>query len=148
MINATATRTILLADDDKDDVFFLKRAVERADPQITVVGVEDGQACVEYLTGEGDYKDRAKAPVPDLIVLDLKMPRKSGHEVLRWLREQPHLRTVPVVVLSGSVIPEDQLDSLREGALSYYSKPSDFEQLVAIIKQVCSVLKQSVAVGN
>src|SRR3954464_3285420 len=107
-MSTTLPRTILLADDDRDDVFFLKRAVERVEPNSTVIGVEDGQACLDYLTGDGDYKDRGTAaPLPDLIVLDLKMPRKTGHEVLRWLRQQPQFKTVPVVVLSGSVIPED-----------------------------------------
>jgi len=143
MMNTTAPRTILLADDDKDDVFFLKRAVERIDPTSKVFGVPDGQECVDYLSGEGDYSDRAKSPYPDLIVLDLKMPRKSGHEVLRWLRQQPQLKAVPVVVLSGSVIPEDRNESLREGAIGYFSKPSDFEELVAIIKQVCARLQQA-----
>jgi len=95
---------ILVAEDDENDVFFLRRAFLKAGLANPLVAACDGQAAVDYLEGTGVYADRKSYPLPGLLLLDLKMPRKSGLEVLTWLRERPELSQIPVVVLSSSVL--------------------------------------------
>src|SRR5438874_13730859 len=93
---------ILIADDDQNDVFFLQRAFKKVGLEHELVHVADGQEAVDYLNSGSAPGDGKKHLVPDLMLLDLKMPRMTGFEVLSWLRKQPDLRGMPVVVLSGS----------------------------------------------
>ncbi len=97
---------------------------------------DDGDVAVKYLSGIGKYKDRAAYPVPDVVFLDIKMPKRDGHEVLRWIREHPRLKNLPVVMLTGSLQPSDVDKAFELGVTSYLQKvscPAEFGQAVRII---------------
>jgi CheY-like chemotaxis protein len=94
--------TILLVEDERNDVFLLQYAFEAAGIANPLRVVEDGQEAVEYLGGAGKYADRDQFPMPCLVLLDLKLPVKSGHDVLRWIQRQPALKALVVIVLSSS----------------------------------------------
>src|SRR3974390_1629721 len=106
---------ILLADDSEDDRFFIRKAIGQ-NPRFVLVGeVQDGEEAIAYLSGKGNYGKRAEHPFPDVLLLDLKMPRKTGHEVLQWLQTQS-FEQLRVIVVSGSVLPEDITKSTALGA--------------------------------
>ena len=94
------SNTILLVEDEENDVFFLKHAFEEVGVLNPLRVAQDGQEALDYLSGRGEYADRERFPLPCLILLDLKLPRVMGFEVLQWIREQPALKTLIVVVLS------------------------------------------------
>ena len=126
---------ILLAEDDPNDVFFFGRALGKLGfPPAGLQVVNDGEAAVAYLSGESQYADRKLYPVPSLIFLDLKMPRKTGMEVLAWLREQPARTSLPVVVLTSSKHSLDIEEAYRLRANSYLIKPVRVEELVEILR--------------
>src|SRR5882762_2599317 len=93
---------ILLADDNEDDIVLIQRALNKAAVHYPIHVVRDGEEVIAYLKGEWAYADRNKYPLPDLMLLDLKMPRKDGFEVLQWIRQQSDLRTLRVIVLTSS----------------------------------------------
>src|SRR3954465_4483180 len=93
---------VLIAEDDENDRFFIEHAFREAAIQNPLQLANDGQAVMDYLAGVGDYADRNRYPVPCLLILDLKMPRKSGWDVLRWLRNESVLHRLPVIVFSSS----------------------------------------------
>jgi CheY-like chemotaxis protein len=130
----TERRTVLLVEDDPDDVLLTQRAFRKLGSQIPVHVVGDGEQAVAYLEGQGSYADRASHPLPDLLLLDLKLPRRSGFEVLEWLRRQPGLRRLPVVVLTGSREITDVDRALDLGANSYLTKPVGLDALVEIVR--------------
>jgi CheY-like chemotaxis protein len=125
---------ILLVEDDPDDVLLTQRAFRRAGAKAPVRVVNDGEEALAYLGGEGELSDRDRYPLPDLILLDLKLPRCSGFEVLTWLRAQPGLRRIPVVVLTGSRETPDVNRALDLGANSYLVKPVRFEALEEMVR--------------
>ncbi len=122
--------TILAVEDDPGDVFMLERAVKRAGIANPLVVVRDGEAAVEYLAGNGIYADREKYPLPTVMLLDLKLPRRSGLEVLAWLRDQPGLKRLRVVVLTSSRESPDVNRAYELGVSSYLVKPVDMASLV------------------
>lgn len=126
--------TILLVEDNLDDVALFKRAVQKAalDYPLQVVG--DGEAAIAYLSGVGGYADRTHYPLPRLVLLDLKLPRKSGHEVLEWLRGQPQLRRLPVVVLTTSREISDINRAYDQHVNSYLVKPFSFDGLMDMVR--------------
>ncbi len=103
----SSTCTILLVEDNQSDVFLVGRAFHKAKVPHLLQVVEDGEQAVAYLSGAGPYADRSRFPLPLFVLLDLKLPRKSGFEVLEWLRRQPAIRRVPVVILTSSDHLED-----------------------------------------
>lgn len=119
---------ILLAEDDENDVFFFKRAVREAAIMNELFVARDGQEVIEYLCGTGEYSDRERYPLPCLLILDLKMPRKHGLEVLAWLRSQAAWKNLPVIVFSSSAQPEDISRAYDLGANSFVVKPISVEQ--------------------
>jgi CheY-like chemotaxis protein len=125
---------ILQVEDDENDIFFLGNAFQEAKISHPLQVVRDGQAAIEYLSGTGKYTDRSQYPLPCLVLLDLKLPRKMGLEVLKWMREQPHLQTVPVIILTSSSQPTDVEAAYRLGASSYLVKPSGVYELFELIK--------------
>jgi CheY-like chemotaxis protein len=115
--------TILLAEDEDDEAFLLQRALKKAAIPNPVQRVKNGDEAVDYLSGTGGYSDRIKYPLPILVLLDLNMPKRSGFEVLEWMRKQSGLQTLAVDVFSGSSRPEDIEKALRLGANLYLQKP-------------------------
>ena len=128
------SRSILLVEDDPNDVLLIQRAFRKIGSEVPLLVVEDGSQAVAWLSGEGELADRDRHPQPDLVLLDLKLPRFSGFEVLQWLRAQPGLRRLPVVVLTGSREPSDVNRAFDLGANSYLLKPVGFDGLLAIVR--------------
>ena len=128
--------TILVADDDQNDVFFLRRAFQKSGVSHAVIHVSDGQEAIDYLQGEANYRDRARFPVPALVLLDLKMPKVDGLEVLRQVKGDETLKVIPVVMLTSSREETDLVKSYRLGANAYVVKPVGFEQFADAIRQV------------
>lgn len=126
--------TILLVEDDPNDVLFLKRALRKNEITNPVSVVSDGDEAIEYLSGGGVYADRLTYPFPKVIMLDLKMPRRGGLEVLEWLNAHPTYQVIPTLVLTSSKINEDVVRAYGLGANSYMVKPSNFEDLQRMIK--------------
>jgi CheY-like chemotaxis protein len=124
----------MLVEDNEDDAFLMKRALKAADIEEPLLVVEDGQQAIDYLAGRGAYADRERYPLPTFIFLDLKLPYKSGHEVLAWIRNQSTLSEIVVVVLSSSNQPSDLEEAYRLGANSYVVKPPATEQLVSLAR--------------
>ena len=132
----TTEATVLLVEDNPTDVLLIQRAFDKARLVNPVHVVHDGDAAVAYLTGEGEYVDRRRHPLPVLILLDLKLPRRSGLEVLAWLRAQEGLRRIPVVMLTSSQQPPDVAAAYDSGVNSYLVKPVEFDALLDMLKTV------------
>jgi CheY-like chemotaxis protein len=127
---------VLLADDDPNDVFLIQRAFQKTNIANPLRVVRDGEEAMAYLGGQDQYADRQLHPLPVLLLLDLKMPRKSGFEVLRWLRQQSGLKRLPVVVLTSSNQNPDINKAFDLGANSYIVKPGGFDSLVEMVKNL------------
>ena len=125
---------ILQVEDDANDVFLLQRALAQAGVRIPVQVASDGQMAIDYLAGTSPYDDRVKYPMPGLILLDLKLPRRSGREVLEWLRARPNLRRVVVIVFTTAQYVGDVGLAYDLGANSFLVKPADFSQYVDIAR--------------
>jgi CheY-like chemotaxis protein len=126
--------TILMADDDADDRTLTKEALEEGRLMNELRFVENGEELLEYLRKQGKYAPPTDAPRPGLILLDLNMPRKDGRAVLKEIKSDPDLRTIPVVVLTTSKADEDVYRSYDLGVNSYIVKPVTFEALVDILQ--------------
>jgi len=120
---------ILIADDDVEDQVFMKRAFKKAHSINNLAFVNDGEELMQYLRQQGKYGD---APLPDILLLDLNMPKKDGREALQEIKGDPDLRHIPVVVLTTSEAEEDILRTYRLGANSYIQKPVTFEKMVEV----------------
>ncbi|HEX7862796.1 MAG TPA: response regulator [Verrucomicrobiae bacterium] len=127
---STTDQAILLVEDSEDDVFLMKRALKGAKIKNSLIVVEDGQQAVDYLGGAGKFADREKFPFPAVVFLDLKLPMKSGLEVLEWIRQQPGLENLVVLVLTSSSEPSDLKRAYALGANSYLVKPPTADQLL------------------
>lgn len=128
--------TILMADDDPDDQLLVQDAFEEVHLNNQFAFVSDGIELMDYLHRRGDYADLAGTPLPGLVLLDLNMPKKDGREALREIKEDPVLRTIPVVILTTSSAEEDILRTYDLGANSFIVKPVTFDKLVEIIRKV------------
>ena len=127
---------ILLVEDDANDALVARRALERAGVTAPITHLQDGEEAINYLAAYTPFHDRAKHPLPSLILLDLKMPKLSGFEVLSWLQSRPELAKIPVVVLTGSMLPADRKQAQNLGAVGFEVKPVEFEQIVAIAQNI------------
>jgi len=125
--------TILIVEDNATDVMLIRRAFTRLKIANPVQILGDGDRAVEYLAGNSAYADRARFPLPALVLLDLKLPRRSGLEVLEWLRRQDGLRRLPVVMLTSSRQSHDVNRAYDLGANSYLVKPVEFEGLEVML---------------
>jgi CheY-like chemotaxis protein len=132
----TRLPTVLHIDDDPNDAELLRAATRRVETSFQLQSLEDGDQAMAYLTGHAPYTDRETYPQPALILLDLKMPRMGGFEVLRWIRGQPQLKEIPVIMLSGSELKEDVQQAYQAGAHFYMVKPLGFDALVAFIQKL------------
>ncbi len=127
-------RSILLVEDNEDDAFLMQRALQEAAVANPMLMVEDGQQAIDYLSGAGKYADREKFPVPAVVFLDLKLPYKTGHDVLTWIRQQKELEGLVVIVLTSSAEPSDIKKSYSLGANSYLVKPPTSQSLLDLAK--------------
>lgn len=129
-------QTVLLVEDDENDVFFMQRAFQDANILTPLNVVTDGRQAIEYISGKGEYSDRQKFPLPCLILLDLKLPYVLGLDVLKWLREHNEFDTIVVVVLTSSKQDADIEKAYQLGANSYLVKPPDADQLLEMVKRI------------
>ena len=127
---------VLLVEDDPDDVFFLQEAFEKAGMAGALRVARDGEEAVAYLMGSAAYADRKLHPLPSLVLLDLKLPRKSGLEVLEWRRGQAGLERIPLIVLTSSQSDEDMRRAYELGANSYLVKPISSEAQLNMVKAI------------
>jgi CheY-like chemotaxis protein len=126
---------ILLVEDNEDDAYLALRAFRKSKVQNEIVRVGDGVEALEYLFCQGAYADRP-AGLPEVVLLDLNMPRMDGLELLRRLRADPVTKNLPIVVLTSSSEDQDVLRSYNLGANSYVRKPVNFEQFVEAASQL------------
>jgi CheY-like chemotaxis protein len=128
------TPTLLLVEDDPAEARLLLRAMNKANLPAHVHHIKDGDEAIAYLTGEGTYADRGAHPLPQLVIMDLKLPRRSGLEVLRWIRQQESaVARLPVVMLSSSHHGVDINQAYEYGVNSYLVKPETSDQLLSIV---------------
>jgi CheY-like chemotaxis protein len=127
---------MLLVEDDPNDILLIQRAFAKACLVNPLKVVRDGEEALNYLSGSGEFADRGRYPLPSLILLDLKLPRKSGLEILQWLRQQPNLKHIPVIVLTSSKESSDVSRAYDLGANSYLVKPVGFEGLLELVKSI------------
>ena len=126
--------TFLIVEDQQDDVTILKYALLKTGLHNPLKVVENGREAIDYLSGTGMYTDRKKYPMPSLIFLDLKLPIVNGFDVLQWIRKQPDLAPLVVVVLSASSTEADITKAYRLGAHSYVVKPASLELFLETLK--------------
>ncbi len=138
---------IMITDDDPDDRLLAKEAFEENRLENTLIFTEDGEDLMNYLYGKGKYEGKSN-PIPDLILLDLNMPRKDGREVLIELKKNQQFKRIPVVVLTTSKSDEDIVNSYDLGVNSFITKPVTFESLVEVIRNMGNYWFRLVSLPN
>lgn len=129
-------KVLLVAEDDENDALLLQRALRRAEAAFRMVRVANGEELVDYLHGRGPYQDRATYPLPDLVLLDLKMPKMDGFDVLRWRQQTESVHRLPVIVFSSSTLDRDISQAYRLGANSYVVKPMRSDALDGLVRSL------------
>lgn len=127
---------ILLVEDDQNDVALIKRALKQSEITNPVFVVGNGDEAISYLLRHEPYSDRIQFPYPDVILTDIKMPRKNGLELLRWVKENPMYRVLPTMVLSASSDAQDIKQAFYLGASAYFVKPTKYSDLVSLMKRI------------
>jgi CheY-like chemotaxis protein len=128
--------TLLHVDDEANDLVLLRNAVEMARLDWRLLRATHGAEAISYLRGDPPFSDRDQHPLPSLILLDLKMPFKSGFEVLQWIRQRPETRWIPVVVFTSSNHQEDVQKAYECGANSFVVKPVSLGELIELLKAI------------
>src|SRR5687767_4767420 len=126
--------TVVIAEDNDDDITLRERALEAIACRHEVRIVRNGQELLEYLQGKGQYEDRDKFPFPEVLLIDLNMPRVSGMEVLQWLKTHPECSVLPTIVFSSSNMDSDIKRAYALGASAYFVKPIGFNELMGILR--------------
>lgn len=127
---------ILLAEDDENDIALFQRAFRQAQIKNPLQIVRDGEEAIAYLQGDGKFADRAQFPLPTLLLLDLKMPRKSGFQVLQWVRQHPTLKALRILVLTTSSDMRDVNMAYELGANSFIVKSLDIQTFLELVSQI------------
>ena len=124
---------ILVAEDDENDRFLLERAIAKTGAKHEVHMVTNGQEAINYLQAEGEYRDRTRHPFPNFLILDVKMPIRSGFEVVQWLRGHEECSVIPTTLFTSSARPEDIKKGYVLGANAFFTKPHNLEDLVKLL---------------
>ncbi len=132
---------VLLVDDSSDDRFFLRIALKRSEKLVVIGELQDGDESMSYLKGEGKFGNRLKYPFPDIMLIDLKMPGKTGFDVLEWLMTEK-MNDLTVAVMSGSWLAEDISKSRSLGAHAYFKKSSEKEEQLKMIAEIEMLLEK------
>jgi len=128
---------LLVAEDDEDDRFFIERAFKKGGAgRLNFVG--NGEEVIDYLSGAGKFSDRRQFPYPDLVLLDVRMPRLDGFSVLKWVRNQEAYHTLPVIMWTSSDDKRDVARASEFGANSFLEKPFSVDELVTMVQAMCS----------
>jgi CheY-like chemotaxis protein len=130
-------QTILLVDDSKIDLVLMGAAFKKANCSNPLQEVHNGEEAIAYLKGEGPYSDRNKFPLPAVMLLDLNMPKKNGFDVLAWVRAQPVLKRLAIIILTASMRIEDVERAFDLGATSFLVKPISLNTLAAMLRCLC-----------
>lgn len=130
--------TLMLVEDNRDDAYFIVRAIQKICPALSIAQVSDGEAARQYLAGEGEFSNRGRYPLPNLILLDIKLPRMNGLDLLEWIRSVPDHVKLPAMILSSSDEPQDVARAERLGVLEYHLKPVDPSGLERVAKSICN----------
>jgi CheY-like chemotaxis protein len=130
----TNPQTFLLVDDSEDSLFLLRAAFEMAQCQHPLQQAHNGEEAIAYLKGEGAYADRDKFPLPAVMLLDLNMPKKNGFEVLTWVRAQPGLKRLAIIILTASIRPNDVARAFDLGATAFLVKPGNLDNLATMMR--------------
>jgi CheY-like chemotaxis protein len=125
---------ILLVEDEENDALLVQMAFKKNEIPNPVRWVRDGLEAIAYLNGEGNFADRELHPFPGVLILDLKMPRMTGLELLAWIRDHPEFRVIPTIIMSASQLDSDVEKAYALGANTYMIKPSAFDDLARIVK--------------
>jgi DNA-binding response OmpR family regulator len=128
-------KSVLVADDSHNDFLVFQLACRKAGWPHKLFRVHDGEEALAYLKGDPPFADRELWPFPDIVVLDAKMPKMNGFELLMSLRERADI-LVPIVMLSGSIVSEDKSRALRLGAADYLTKPAETSEMVALVQSL------------
>jgi CheY-like chemotaxis protein len=128
--------TVLLVEDELNDIFLVKRAFKMANLETPLQVVTDGEEATHYLSGKGKYADRKTHPLPGLIVMDIKMPRMSGFDVLEWIKHDGRLRRIPVIIVSSSDRSQDIDRAYELGANAYMVKPVNFRAVERLFESI------------
>ncbi len=127
---------ILHVEDDPAHRLLVKESLINHSVTNKVIEMEDGQEAIDYLYGRGEYADREKCPLPDLILLDIKMPVMDGFEVLKELKNDPEMKHIPVIMLTTSTKEEEVAMGYNFGANAYVTKPLDFSEFAKKLKDI------------
>jgi len=128
--------SILQVEDDDNDAFLMQLAFQEIGISNRLLRAHDGPEAIDYLRGVGKYADRDRFPVPCLVLLDLKLPRRSGLDVLKWIRAQPILKTLIVIIFSSSPQPEDIDQAYESGVNSFLVKPTGMQELLEMLEAI------------
>jgi CheY-like chemotaxis protein len=137
--NRHAHPTVLYVEDNQGDFDLLNLVTKKCGTPFSLQRAADGEQAIAYLEGQSPFHDRDAHPFPDLVLLDLKLPRLDGFEVLQWIRANPSTRTLPVVVLAGSSFRADIRRALELGANHYAAKPGSVPELQVLMDQIADV---------
>jgi len=129
-------KSILLVEDNPNDEELCIRALKKANLANNIVVMHDGEEALEYLYATGPHAGRDTTDLPSIVILDLKLPKVDGHEVLKRIREEELTHLLPVVILTSSDEQRDQIESYRLGANSYVRKPVKFDKFVEAVQQL------------
>jgi CheY-like chemotaxis protein len=131
-----APAAILQVEDDENDVLLMRYALSAAGVRHPLIHVQDGQEAIDYLAGEGEFQDRIRHPFPCMILLDINLPRRSGLDVIQWIRSRPELRSLVVIVFSASAVQREVDQAYASGANSFLIKPAGLEELTGMLRTV------------
>ena len=126
--------TVLYVEDDSNDVLFMRRAWAKAGIRERLQTVSDGEEAIQYLSGQGPYLNRVEHPMPTLVLLDLKLPKVMGLDVLKWIRAEPSLAGLRVIVFSSSNRQVDRKAAAALGADAYLEKPNRLENWATVVQ--------------